>query len=110
MEKKNFENLVEQIRDAPLPDCPASLEPNVLRRIWLATDEASQSLSDWVLGLLPQPGFVFAALAMTVAVSLGSTAISTNLHADATPSEMVASKALGFDVFQSRDFLNLDEQ
>lgn len=110
MEKKNFEKLVDQIRDEPLPDCPASLESNVLRRIRLAADEASRSLFDWVLGLVPQPGFVFAAFAMTVAISLSNTIISTNLHADVVQTDQVASKALDFDVFQGKDYLNLDEQ
>lgn len=110
MEKKNFEKLVEQIRDAPLPDCPGSLESNVLRRIRLAADETTQSLFDWVLGLAPKPGFVFAAFAMTVAISLSNTIISNNLHADVAQSEQVASKALGFEVFQSKDLLNFDNQ
>lgn len=110
MEKKNFEKLVDQIRDEPLPDCPASLESNVLRRIRLAADETSQSIFDWVLGLAPKPGFVFAAFAMTVAISLSNTIISTNLQADVVQADQVTSKALGFDVFHSKDFLNLDDQ
>ena len=110
MKKFNFEDLVEQITEAPLPDCPASLETNVLRRIRLAADENSQSLSDWALGLVPKPSFVFTALAMTVAVSLSSSIILTSLNADVSQSEIVASKALDFDVFQSKDFLTLGDR
>lgn len=110
MKEKKLENLVEHIKNAPLPNCHGSLESNVLRRIRLAADETTQSLFDWLLGLAPKPQFVLTATALTLVVSFGSTVISTNLHADIAQKEVMASKALGFDVFQGKDFLNLDDQ
>lgn len=107
MKKSHFEEIVGQIREAHLPDCPVSLESNVLGRIRLSADEAGQSLFDWLLGLVPRPGFVCTAFILTIAISLSSTIISIDRSADLAKQDLVASKALGFDVFQSSDLFNL---
>ena len=105
MKDDRFDDLLKKLAEAPLPECPGSLENNVLRRIRQGAD--APSLSDWMLGLFPRSEFIFAALAMTVAVSLGSTVVATRLHADASQATRVASKALDFEVFQSNDFFDL---
>ncbi|MGJ8640260.1 MAG: hypothetical protein ACSHYA_12805 [Opitutaceae bacterium] len=96
--------------ETSLPDCPGSLESNVLRRIRVAGDETSLSLFDWVLALIPRPGFIATAFALTIAISFSMTVHSNKSQQDIGQSEMVASKALGFEVFQSNDFFDLNNK
>jgi hypothetical protein len=110
MEENEIDSLIQRMTDAPLPDCPGSLESNVLRRIRVAGDETSLSLFDWVLALIPRPGFVATAFALTIAMSFSITVFSNKTRLNIEQSEMVASRALGFDVFQSNDFFDLNNK
>jgi len=105
-----FDSLIQRMRETPVPDCPGSLESNVLRRIRIAGDEASVSLFEWVLALIPRPGFVATAFSLTIAMSFSITVFSNKSRPDIGQSEMVASRALGFDVFQSNDFFDLNNK
>lgn len=107
MKENKLDHLIQRLRDVPLPDCPGALENNVLRRIRLAADNAQISIFDWVLGWGTRPGFVATALALTVAISTVITVFSSRSYADAAPRELTASKALGFNVFQSKEFFNV---
>lgn len=109
MKEIEFDSLIQQMRDAPAPECPGSLESNVLRRIRDAGNGTSVSLFDWVLSLIPRPGFVATAFALTIAVSFSMTVFS-NKSPDIGQSGMVASRALGFEVFQSNDFFDLNSK
>jgi hypothetical protein len=108
MKENEFDSLIQRMRDTTLPDCPSSLESNVLRRIRVAGDETSLSLFDWMLALIPRPGFVATAFVLTIAISFSITFHLNTSQQDIRQSEMVASKALGFDVFQSNDFFDLN--
>ncbi|WP_269541657.1 hypothetical protein [Cerasicoccus fimbriatus] len=108
MKQNDFDQIIRRMKDATVPDCPPSLENNVLRRIRITADETTQSISEWLFGLVPQPQFILSAVALTLTVSLGSTIISTNLQADVTQKKALALTALDFDVFQDNDYLNLN--
>jgi hypothetical protein len=110
MTENDFDSLIQRMRDTPVPDCPRALESNVLRRIRIAVDEASLSLFDWALNLIPRPGFVASAFVLTIAVSSGMTVFSNRSQLNVAQNETVASRALGFDVFQSKDFFDLDNK
>lgn len=110
MKENEFDSLIQRMRDTPLPDCSGALENNVLRRIRVAADEASISLFDWALALIPRPGFVATAFILTIAVSSSITIYSNKSRPDMGQNEMVASRALGFDVFQSNDFFDLNNK
>ena len=110
MKENELDSLIQRMTDAPIPECPGSLESNVLRRIRIAGDETSVSLFDWVLALIPSPRFVATAFILTIAMSFSITVYSNKSHLVIGQSEMVASRALGFDVFQSNDFFDLDNK
>jgi|GEM_PF-685084 len=108
MQDKDFGHLIRRMRDIPQPKCPADVESNVLRRVRLAAAPPAPSLYDWLLGIVPKPSFVLPVMALTLLVNLASTMMSANLHGDSTQKPIIASKALGFDVFQSKTILNLE--
>ena len=93
MKEKEFNSLVEQIRDDPVPSCPANLEQNVLRRIRLARGREA-GLVDWLGSWLTRPAFLATTLAVVVVSSFATASfISLTRHQE----DPVA--ALGFDVF-----------
>lgn len=110
MKNENFDELICRVRDISMPECPDSLENNVLRRIRRMKDETIYSVADWLLELVPRPQFILTAVGLTLMVSLGSTFISNNLHAAIAQREARASEALGFDIFHGQDLLNLDKR
>jgi hypothetical protein len=110
MKENEFDSLIQRMRDVSIPECPGSLESNVLRRIRVAGDETSVSLFDWVLALIPRPRFVATAFILTIAMSFSITVFSKKSRPDIGQSEMVASRALGFDVFQSNDLFDLNKK
>jgi len=108
MEQKQFEEIIKRLKDQPISSCLGSLENNVLRRIRLSRQNTESTLWDWVAELFPKPAFAVAALTLAVTVSSGITAVATNSYAATTKSQHLASSALGFDVFNHNDILNLD--
>ncbi|MBC2603842.1 hypothetical protein [Puniceicoccus vermicola] len=110
MKEKDFDGWVSHMQEAPLPPCPVNVERNVLRRIRIKTEEETQSLLDWALGVIPRPGVVAAALALTIAVSSSIGILSTRAFADSRQSEIEASKALGFEVLQIQDVFDIHKR
>lgn len=103
-----FEELLRAERDRPLPVCPSNIEANVLRRIRLAANEDEVSALDWILGLLPQKGFVFSVLTLAILLSASSTMMIVSNSALAADSQNLASNALDFGVFKETPFFNLE--
>ena len=109
MNDERLENLVKQARQTELPDCPDSVEHNVLRRIRLHSVNSNNSGWDWFISLLQQPGFIAAVLTMVAVVSSGATIISTQSNAADQNRHLLAASALDFNVFQFTELLNYNQ-
>lgn len=104
-----FEDLLRAERNRSLPECPSNIEANVLRRIRLASGEASDSSAlDWIFGLLPQKGVAFSVLLLAVLLTGTSTMIVESSIAQAAESQNLAVSALDFGVFKEAPFFDLD--
>ncbi|QYY36732.1 hypothetical protein [Ruficoccus sp. ZRK36] len=108
MNNQELDGIIAQMKQLPLPDCPGSLEANVLRRIRLSRADAERSLWAWFTELLPKPAFVAVALTMAVAVSAGVTAARTSNYTVAAQIQQRASSALDFGFLNHSEILNLD--
>ncbi len=102
MNEKEFNSLVEQLRDDPVPACPGNLEQNVLRRIRLA-GRREAGLMEWLGGWLTRPAFLATTLAIVV---LSSFATASLVFQTTVPEDPVA--AIGFDVFAESILLPTD--
>lgn len=109
MKENEFDSLIQRYGETPVPECPGTLETNVLRRIRVAGDEAGVTMLDWAVALVARPGFVLTALALTIAVSSSMTYFSSQSRPAVDQSELAASRALGFDVFRHKDFFDLEK-
>ncbi len=92
MNNTEFNRLVDDLRESPLPPCPGNLEDNVLRRIRLSREQ-EMSLAEWLLGWLGKPVFIAASLAL---VSIASFATVSLITRSPLPMDPVA--ALDFSV------------
>lgn len=108
MNNQNLDHLIDGLKAAPIPACPRALEQNVLRSIRLAKDGDSESLIDIVLEFLPRPAVALAAVALSVAVSSSMTFVVNQSQAVMQHNRVLASDALGFDVFQNKEIFTLD--
>lgn len=109
MNNDQLENFIEQAKRSEVPNCPGSVQHNVLRRIRLASVESEQSAWDWLIRLLPQPGFVVGAIAMVAVVSSGITIFSTQFNAVQQDSHLLAVRVLDFNVFQQTELFHFNE-
>lgn len=108
MKDQDLNQLIDRVRRHPVPTCPGALEQNVIRRIRLARDGSSVSLMDKLFDLLPRPAVVLSAVALTVTVSSGMTFVVNQSQATMQHNRVLASDALGFDVFQNKELFTLD--
>lgn len=104
-----LENFIKKAKQFGVPDCPDSVEQNVLRRIRLSSLKSGQSAWDWLLNLFSHPGFIAGALAMVAVVSSGVTIFSTQSNTNEQNNHLLAVSALDFNVFQKTELLNLDQ-
>ena len=109
MNDDRLENFIAQARRSEVPDCPDSVEQNVLRRIRLSSLKSGQSAWDWLFNLFSHPGFIAGALAMVAVVSSGVSIFSTQSDADEQNNHLLAVSALDFNVFKKTELLNLDQ-
>ena len=109
MNDNQLENFIEQAKQFGVPDCPDSVEQNVLRRIRLSSLKSRQSAWDWLFNLFSHPGFIAGALAMVAVVSSGVSIFSTQSDADEQNNHLLAVSALDFNVFKKTELLNLDQ-
>jgi len=108
MNENQFEHLIRNAKRHPLPDCPGSLEDNVLRRIHLGSSDRPDSRFDFAFDYLMKPTVIAATLVMTVLISSGITIITTRPENTEIHRQNDASKALDFEVFKGNEFFNLD--
>ena len=109
MNDNQLENFIEQAKQFGVPDCPDSVEQNVLRRIRLSSLKSRQSAWGWLFNLFSHPGFIAGALAMVAVVSSGVSIFSTQSDADKQNNHLLAVSALDFNVFKKTELLNLDQ-
>jgi hypothetical protein len=109
MDDNQLENFIEQTKQFGVPDCPDSVEQNVLRRVRLSSLKSRQSAWDWLFNLFSHPGFIAGALAMVAVVSSGVSIFSTQSDADEQNNHLLAVSALDFNVFKKTELLNLDQ-
>lgn len=57
MTEINLDRIIEQLKGQELPDCPASVEANVLRRIRLTKKDERAGALSFFWDLLSRPGF-----------------------------------------------------
>lgn len=92
-----------------LPDCPSSIENNVLRRVRLSKEDEKPSVWDWFSVVVPQPTFVAASLALVVVASAGITAMAIKSFESDSESRALATTALDFGVFQETQLLHFED-
>jgi hypothetical protein len=95
MHNDTMRKTVKQLRELPLPACPADLEATVLRRIRLenAELEAKGSVLEGILALFQQPRFTALLLLFTSVTAATTTAVAAQLS---QPTE-VKAETLGLD-------------
>lgn len=109
MNDDQLEDFIYQAKRATVPDCPGSVEQNVLRRIRLWRSESGQSAWALLFRILPQPGVIAAGLAIVAIVSSGITILENSSEAAEQNRQDLAARALGFDIFQQDEILNFDD-
>lgn len=108
MDTNLLDHLIERAERTALPACPDSLEQGVLRRVQQTQREVQTSgWQGWWVPLF-QPGVMFTALFLTIAVSSGVTVLAAKSRNSARLTQEVASRALGFEVFESVDIFKSD--
>lgn len=90
-----LDSFIHSLQQHPLPDCPASVPANVLRRIRRAQDDAPGSFLAWLYQYMPQPGFIASALAFAILISAAVSFTSARAFAADRQSEL--QRALGFE-------------
>jgi len=110
MKDKDLDRLVELAREKPLPACPPALKSNVLRRLRMArTEWAEQPFGlDWLLGIFEQTRYASAAMVAALVISTTASVLTTSAFSSGSQRKVLASEALGFDVFAEAKILNID--
>ncbi|QYY35393.1 hypothetical protein [Ruficoccus sp. ZRK36] len=108
MTDQEFDNLITQVRQSPLPDCPGSLESHVLRRVRLSRNESEGLLWSWFTALLPKPAFVAAVITLVVGVSVFMTVMKTTTQISVAHKQQLAVRALDFGVLSNNEIMNFD--
>ena len=110
MREEEFDQLVGEMKNRPLPPCPRTMERNVLRRVRLRAAEADATAGDWVFGLLPRPGFVLGAIVLTIALSSGISLYTSQSRLAGQADQRVAARALDFEVFHTPEVFSLEDK
>jgi len=98
MDSQRLDELLKQYREAPLPESPGNLSPNVWRKIRQCQDVPVQSVFDandflaWFRGRMST--LIAPALAVTLLVSVSWTALGSQ-----PTSRSSSQQALGLQVF-----------
>jgi len=109
MKDKDLDRLVELAREKPLPACPPALESNVLRRLRMARSESAETFGlDWLLGIFEQTRYAAAAMVAALVISTTASVLATSAFSSGSERKILASEALGFDVFAEAKILNID--
>ena len=109
MNDDQLEDFIYQARRAVVPDCPSSVEQNVLQRIRLSSSESEQSTWDLLFRILPQPGVIAAGLAIVAVVSSGITILGNYSEAAEQNRQVLAASALDFNIFQQTEILHFND-
>lgn len=110
MDGDQLEIFINREKRAEIPKCPETLELSVLRRARESQASPDSSAWEWLLGLMPRPGFVFASIAMVVIISSGISILSSPSSIAEPDRHFLAARALDFTVFQQTDLLYLEEK
>jgi hypothetical protein len=109
MNEDQLEDFIYKAKRSVVPDCPGSVEQNVLRRIRLSGSSSGRSGLDFLFRILPQPSFIAAGLAIVTVVSFGVTVLSNGFGTTGQDSQLLAASALDFNVFQQTELLHFDD-
>lgn len=109
MNEDQLEDFIYKAKRAVVPDCPGSVEQNVLRRIRLSGSGSERTGLDLLFRILPQPSFIAAGLAIVTVVSSGVTMLANNPQATVQDGQLLAASALDFNVFQQAELLHFDD-
>ena len=110
MDGDQLEVLINRAKNSDVPVCPETLERKVLLRVRASQAAFDSSAWEWLLRLIPRPGFVFAAMAMVVIISSGISILSSQSKIAEPDRHFLADSALDFTVFQQTDLLRFEEQ
>lgn len=100
-----LDSLIHSVQQHPLPDCPARVPDNVLRRVRLAQDDARGSFLAWLYQCMPQPGFIASALAFAILIS--ATVSFTSSRAFAADRQSELQRSLGFESIRTPPALSI---
>ena len=104
MEEKEFQRTLDNIREATLPDCPANLEQNVLRKIRLQRQPEKVKVIDWLQERLFSKGFAVPIVAVAIVLSAFVSSIGISQQQQSSYS---VAEAMGFDsIVETRDLLH----
>jgi len=106
---KDLDRLIGMSREKSLPRCPPALESNVLRRLRMARSESAETFGlDWLLGIFEQTRFAATAMVAALLISTTASVLATSAFANGSARKVLASEALGFDVFAEAKILNIE--
>lgn len=111
MNDQEFDSKLHQLSEKPLPDCPASVQSNVMRRIRLDEHDQKQTEWGWIWELLTSPKLMASLCVLTLLFSVATTyALSNSRFTNNHPTrKQLASVALDFSAIQHHSIFTFDE-
>jgi hypothetical protein len=108
MHEQELDQALMQIRNEPLPPCPATVETQVLR--WVRQDKQAQTpvWLAWTATVLSAPAALAAAIALFAIVSATITATSASTFASHNERQVAASRALDFDFVKQTELVKFE--
>lgn len=108
MHEQELEQVLEQIRNEPLPPCPAAVEPQVMRWIREGKQPQTPIWLAWPATVLSAPAALAAAIALFAIVSAAITATSASAYASHNERQVAASRALDFDFVKQTELVKFE--